>query len=326
MNRTALEQSVYRDFGYADSPASAVSARVQGYLNDRHRRILTRPGTERLRMETGTFSTVASQAAYSLDMPIERILKLSDTTNDNPLYERGLDWYRQVEPDSTNTGGTPMYYIPLRYSPALRSIGGTGLWIVSTSASDTTQTAHVETIDTNGSMTSATATFNGTTRVQVGTATNHQRLLRFSSSAVGVGVLELYDASSSGNKVSSIFLSRTNAQFWVIALWPLASAVNTIQVDYVHHIRDFVVAYDEPQLPLDFHYLVAIGAKIDECRKKGERGDSRIQQWQAEWEEGIKRLQYFIESGPDTIIVPGRIGMDIDRLSNLGPAFPSGRW
>lgn len=319
MNRTALLNAVTRDFGYADSPASAISTRIFGYLNDRHRRILTRQGLEKLRMQTGTLTLTASTAVYGLDMPIQKLLKVTDTTNDQTLEQRSLDWYRRVDPDPQN--GTQEYWIPLRWGPALRDVGGTGLWVVSTSASDTDVNVSVETFDSNGSHTSTTANTDGTTRVQIGTATNHQRLVRFAADVAAVGVLELYDAASSGNKVSAIHLGRTNAQFLTIALWPTPGAADALRFDYMHHIRDFSVAYDEPQLPLDFHYLVAVGAKIDEARKKD---DDRVRQWQDEWTEGIVQLENFVNNFTDTLIIPGlpeRTGR-----SNLGGAYPDGLW
>ena len=318
MNRTALEQSVYRDFGYADSPAAAISSRVRGYLNDRHRRLLSLPGTELLRRETGPSVTlVASQAVYALDMPIQKVLNIRDTTNDNLLVARDLEWYRRVDPDPQT--GTQEYWIPMRWGPALRDIGGTGLWVASSSASDTDVNVSVETIDTNGSVTTVTANTDGVTRVAIGSATNHQRLLRFNADAAAVGVLSLFDAAVAGNTVSKILLGRTQAQFIEIALWPTPAAADVIVVDYVHYIRDFTVAYDEPQLPTDFHYLVALGAKIDEAHKKNDL--ERVKQWQLEWSEGQARLIAFLCA--DTLIVPGEGATE---RSNLGPAFPSGVW
>jgi len=321
MTRQDLERSVYRDFGYADSPATAILNRVRGYLNDRHRRLLTIPGTEILRRETGPSQALtASTAIYVPNLPAQKILSIRDTTNDRTLIQRDLDWYRRVDPDPTT--GTQEYWIPMKWTPALRDIDGTGLWVVSTSASDTTQTVSVETIDTNESVTQTTAALNGTTRVQIGTATNHQRLVRFAVDATAVGVVELYDAAAAGNRVSAIHLGRTTAQFIQIALWPTPAAADTIVVDYVHYIRDFSTAYDEPQLPPDFHYLVALGAKIDEAHKKEDM--VRMRQWQAEWDEGRRALIHFLSSHADTIIVPGEL--DTTGRSNLGGAYPAGVW
>lgn len=317
--RLDLQRSVTRDFGYADSPATAITDRIRGYLNDRHRRICNLPGLEKLRYEQQNLTLTASTALYSLQMPIQKLLKVVDTTNDHKLEQRGLDWYRRVDPDPQN--GTQEYWIPMSYTPALRDIGGTGIWVVSGSASDTTQTAKAETIDTNGSVTSTTATLSGTTRVQIGTATNHQRLLDFAISAVGVGLISLYDAATGGNEVSRIALGRTNAQFFRIALWPTPAAADTLRLEYISWVRDFSTDYDEPQLPYDYHYLVAIAAKIDEARKKD---DERWRQWETEYDEGIEQLLTFVNDSPDLIVIPGEF--EETGRSNLGPAYPSGLW
>ena len=325
MTRADMESLVYQDFGYAAAPATTVTTRIRGYLNDRHRRIVSRPGMEKFRNETGTFATVASTPTYGLDMPIAKILKITDTTNNHPLWERGFDWYRITDPDPADFTVLAEYWIYRRLGPALRNIGGTGVWIVSTSATDaggSAVTALVETIDTVTSITSTTAASNGTTRVQVGTATNHQRLLRFSISAAAVGEIELYDAATGGNLVSQIEIGRTTAQFVTISLWPTPSAVVTIQVDYLHQIRDFTTAYTEPQLPLDFHYLVVLGAKIDEARQKG-NDEIRSKEWQMEYYQGLQDLSGFV-IGYDTIIVPGEIATR--GRSNLGAGFPPGVW
>lgn len=303
MTRDDLEADVYRDFGYAAAPAASVTTRIRAYLNTRHRRILTTPGLEKLRRLTGTFSTTASTPVYGLNMAIAKLLKLTDTTNDQPLWQRGLDWYRIVEPDASAATGTSQYYIDMGQGPALRDIADTGLWVVSLSASDTTQTVAVETINALGSITSATAALNGLTRVQIGTSINHQRLLRFAVSATTVGEIELYDAAAAGNLISRIAVGRTASQVLQLALWPTPAAVVTIQVDALHHIRDFTTAYTEPQLPLDFHWLVALGAKIDEARQKG--NDNRQGEWLGEYHRGIADLLTFLTASYDTVMVPG---------------------
>ena len=324
MNRTALYNTVARDFGYSDvsaSPPAAITNRIYGYLNDRHRRLLSIPGTERLRMETGPAVTlVASTPTYALNMPIQKVLAVRDTTNDRLLGQRDLQWYRLVDPDPTT--GTQEYWIPMGWTPALRDIGGSGLWAVSSSASDTDVNLNVETTDTNGSHTQTNVNTNGTSRIQLGTATNHQRLVRFSADAAAVGVLSLYDAAADGNLVSTIQLGRTNAQFVRIALWPTPAAADSILVDYTHYIRDFSTAYDEPQLPPDFHYLVALGAKIDEGTKKQDL--DRVKRWEQEWFEGTRQLVNFLCNGPDTVIIPGE--PDETGISNLGGAFEAGVW
>src|SRR3990167_8058673 len=101
MTRTELLNAVTRDFGYADTPATAVSARIIGYLDDRHRRLTTLPGMDIFRRETATLTLTASTAEYTLDMPIQQVVRLVDTTNDQVLTERSLAWYRMVDPDPT---------------------------------------------------------------------------------------------------------------------------------------------------------------------------------------------------------------------------------
>ena len=325
MTRADLEADLYQDFGYAAAPASSVTTRIRSYLNLRHRRILNRAGLEKLRFESQSFATVASTIYYWLAGPVEKILKMTDTTNNQPLYERGLDWYRTVDPDPSEATSVSQYWIPLGITPARRDIGASGagddLYIVSTAAADAMSTT-VETIDVNGSLTTTNTTLNGLTRVQVGTATNHERLTRFSIASAATGRIELYDAAAAGNLISYIALGRTSAQFNRIALWPTPSAANTIVVDYLRHTRDLTEAASEPDLPLDFHYLVSLGAKIDEARQKG-NDDQRAKAWGIEYETGIRELLTYLVSY-DTLVIPGDYA---DRgRSNLGAGYPAGIW
>jgi len=317
-----IEQSVYRDFGYKDNPAPDVSTRVRGYINDRQRRILGMPGMQALRLETGTFATVASTPTYALQMPIQQIIAIRDTTNQRRLTMRGLSWYRTAEPDPSATSGTPEIWVPMRLTPALRAIGGTGLWVVSTSTSDSIEVeVHVETERTNGQIGDETVTLDGTTRVALGSDTDHQRLTRFSISGEPAGSVELYDAAVAGNLVSRIVSGRTNAQFQEIALWPQPSSALTLAVDYARYITNMCGKYDEPLLPADFHYLLTLGAKIDEARK---RDDSRWREWQSEYNQGIPLLYNWASNVPEQVVIPGDSTEDVG--SNLGSWFPSGRW
>ena len=322
MSRLELQRLVTRDFGYADTPASAVSTRIQGYLNDRHQRILSAPGRDSLRREVLTLPLIVSQAVYPLETDIARVLHVVDTTNDHVLEERSLDWYRRVEPDPTN--GTQEVWIPMRLGPALRDIHatGSGIWVNSTSASDA-MTAHVETLNSTGGATSTTATVNGTTRVQIGTATTHRRLVRFAISTVAVGDLELYDAAAAGNLISRIPLGRTTAQNFAIAFWPTPGATDTVRLDVIHYIRDFSLDYQEPQLPYTFHYLLALGARIDEARHRA-GGNAPVDQWEVELAKGLRDLDTWITNSPELIVIPGDIGEQ--GRSNLGGFFPSGIW
>ena len=321
-----IQQAVYRDFGYADSPASDISARIKGYINDRHRRILSRPGMGILRQGSDTFSSTASKAVYALTQPVARLLKMVNQTQQLPLFEQSLDWYRTVDPKPTATTSTPQFWIPMGYSASL-DLGGTSpnVYVVSTVAGDNTQSVHVEAFDVNGNFLDKVAALNGTTRVAVftGSTGNVIRITRCFLTAVATGEIRLFDAAVGGNQINFIASNLLSMQNYLVALWPTPAAIETIAFDYTFNIRDFTQSYDTPALPLDYHYLVTLGAKMDEARK---RDDNRAPQWEREYERGLVELLNYVANPPDMVVVPGSGTISNLRRSNLGPWFPSGVW
>jgi hypothetical protein len=91
----------------------------------------------------------------------------------------------QADPGLTSTGSSDRYINRGWQQVAVQPAAATGLWAVSSSASDTTQSIKVETVRTGGLSSSAAVTLNGTTRVQVAALTDHIEVTKFYSSAVG---------------------------------------------------------------------------------------------------------------------------------------------
>jgi hypothetical protein len=108
---------------------------------------------------------------------------------------------------------------------------------------------------------------------------------------------------------------------WTIQLWPVPATAITYSMDYVREITDMSANADLCLLPPDFHYLLSLGARIDEYEKTN---DPRMRVAQAEWDKGVRRLYSYVINNDDLFIVPGS---DINQgISNLGPWFPEGAW
>lgn len=321
MNLNAIELDVTRRLNYSDVPPPAVKSRLDGFVNQRHRQILAMPGMQRLRDDSITFASVASQATYAMGPAVSRINTIYDgTTNQLKLEERTIQWLRRVDPRLASAG-TPEAWIPLSIKQTQAQPATTGLWAVSTSASDTQQ-VFVESVRTGGyGNVSAAVTLTGTSRVQIGTLTDHISVEKFYLSTPAVGAVSLYDAVTSGNLLATIPIGSTYARYLTIQLWPTPSGVVTYTVDYTREIADMVNASDEPLLPPDFHYLLSVGVRLDEYEKLD---DDRRQLMQDQWDKGIKRLQHYVINNADYLVIPGESRRP--RLSNLGPGFPAGVW
>lgn len=321
MTLTQILQDLYRRLGYASSPDAGVTTRLTSFVNQTHRQILAKPGMERLRDDTITFASVASQPRYTLPPNVARIKTIHDRTSLRRLKSLSLDDLRAGDPGLTS-GGTPDFWVSIGYQAvAEQPSAATALYVVSDSASDTTQAVKTETVVTGGYTTSASTTLTGTSRAQVGTLSTHIEVTKFYLDAAAVGNVSLYTASSGGTELARLGIGKTYGRWIGIQLWPTPSAVVTYHVDYTRVIADMSNGTDEPLLPEDFHYLLVDGTLIKEWTKKDDL--SRRQAAQKDFDDGMKALRNWVLFPPD---FDANAGQGAPEGSNLGGWFPAGRW
>jgi hypothetical protein len=236
-----------------------------------------------------------------------------------------LDWYRTIEANPASNTGTPEVYIPLGQQAVKQvpATTGTGLWAASSSASDTVPTVAIEAIRVDGyPHTPSNTTITGVTRVAIGTLTDYIDVTQFMVSAACVGDVTLYDAAAAGNVLGVIPRGATSARYQCFALFPTPSAVLPYTIDVEHDPYALSAANDEPLLPLKFHRLLAIGARVKEYEKEG---NERYPVAKREFDEAVSDMIYQVTCSPDYVMVPGHTPSR-DGGSNLGPWYPGGRW
>ena len=322
MTFNAIELDVFRRLNFQDSPASAVKTRIDGFINQRHRRILAMPGLSRLRDDNLTFASVASQAIYAMGPAVSRIKAIYDaTTNQLKLTERTLQWLRTVDP-RLNESGTPEAWIPLSIKQTQKQPSAAcDLHVISTSASDGAGvTCFVEYTRTGGYRASTSHALNGLTDVALTSTGDVIEVDKFYLSTNAVGTVTLLDGLA-GNVLATIPIGQEYARYLTIQLWPTPSAVVTYNVDYTREIFDMSNSTDEPLLPPDFHYLLSVGARLDEYEKMN---DERLPVAQREWDLGISKLRNYVLNSPDYVIVPG--GQPGVAWSTFGPNYPASGW
>lgn len=324
MNLTALLADLYRRTNQPSAPAAGVTTRLTAYLNEALQEIMSEPGLGEyltLNLPPVTFASVASQATYALPAGVVRIDAITDRTNVRSLDMRTLEWYRRVDPDPTTYTGVPEVWIPLGFQAvSTQPASATGLWGVSSSASDTTQSVKVETVRTGGMPFSGAIALNGTTRVQLGTAADHEQVTKFYVSAVGVGTISLYTAASGGTLLGVIPIGLTYSRYLGLALWPTPSAPVTYYVDSERDETDLVNGTDEPPFSVRFHRVLVDGALWREY-EKGD--DTRAAAAKSRFYLGVRRLRYFVTCPPD--FLPVRRQQSIGR-SRFGANFPITRY
>lgn len=316
MTLAELEDELERRLGYTSSPPAAVTTRLRAFLNLAHRRLLSRPGITLLRRTQIELTATANSPYLGVPFGIEKVETLLDQTNGVHLREVSLLDVRLWDPGETALA-TPWAYAVVSYAgSAFRQPGGTGLWAVSSAAGDT-MGAYVETIRTGGypHVVAATA-LSGTTRVQLGSLTDHEAVRKFYLASAPVGDVSLYDAAAAGNELARIPRGYTAARFAVLRLYPTPTAATTFVADVVRAIESMANATDEPILPTDFHDILVEQALVYEYRTREQ--NQLAAEAGAEVRQRVSDLIYSLQARL-SLPTAGRF-----RYSRLGPWFPEG--
>jgi hypothetical protein len=299
--------------------------RIKRYVNEGVRAILREPGLGRLADSDApySFASVASTARYALPEAVARVYRISERTNDRTLEAMPMDRYRRVEPDAASNSGTPSHYVPMgRVAVATQPADASSLFVKSTSASDTTQTAYVEVLITGGYRRTASVTLTGTTAVNLSSAiTTGEVIEDFYLSAVAVGTVTLHEDSGAGAELARITIGALRPRYYGLYLWPTPAAAVTYYVDYRREILDLVNDTDEPVLPTDFHTLLCAYARMREYEKTD---DTRFELAADEFGRGLSRLKYATQWTGDELPVAGR-GHMVGH-SRLGGHYPADSW
>lgn len=325
MNLRDIKRDVFRALNKNVSvPNAETDARITMWINKRHRMILRK--FPQLRDDVLTFDSVASQQDYAIaEHGIARINRIWDTDNDQLLEQRSLDWLRIEDPDPTT--GTSTIWIPMSYTQVhTQPSNASAVYVDSTSASDTAR-CYVEGFITGGYRQKAEVTMTGTTAVQVGSVSTYIQIDKFYISEQAAGIVTLHEDASGGTELSRIGIGDTYAKYLTFLLWPTPSAVVTYNLDVTRSVDDMANALDEPLLPLDFHDLLTIGARLDEYEHTD---DARRRMAEVEWDEGLKDLTRWMVAHPSV-----RLNLNAERgwaswkrawtgQSRLGSQFPAG--
>jgi len=323
MNLSAQLAELYRRLNLP-SPPAATTTRLTAFLNDTLQELISEPGIGQWVTEHSpqlTIASVANQAIYTAPYTVTRIDAIVERANNRRLVLRDWDWYRRANPDQTSFTGTPEAWVPLGFQAVqVQPTAATGLWAASTAAGDTTQTVRVETVQTTGIPFAGSLALNGTTRVQLGSATTHLEVTKFYLSATAVGTVSLFDAAASGNTLATIPIGQTFGRWLGFALWPTPASAITYYLDGENSLPDMSQSNDEPPLPVRFHRVLVDGAEWREYQKTN---DDRATVARKKYEHGVASLRYFVTCPPD--FLPSRRGDAVAR-SRFGSQYPATRY
>lgn len=318
-----MQASVFDDLDYRSEPDAAVRQRIQRWLNQAHQELLRTPGLRNLRNGSVSFESVANQMNYAVPQLFEVIDGITQPDNSLRLVARDQNWVRSVDPGN-NSFGTPEAYIPVGLSPVGVQPDETGLWIVSSDASDVGSVVVQGTRANGDAQPSVTTVLNGTTRVAVGTLTDYVTVTRFMLAAVAAGNVSLYDAATLGNELARIPVGLTSVQYQVVRLWPTGGSVLTYIVDGQRLVPAMVDPTDVPWVPVSYHDAMTTFARMREYKRTGDAQRFSIEN--GSWEKTMAQLRSVSNFPPDWTPIPGRLPEGGLGWSNLGGNYPPDGW
>ena len=308
-----LQNHTLQACGHTTAVTSDPRTRIKREINAWQRRILTRPGFQRLlRDSENTFTSAANQRVYGLGPVVGRILGIQAVVDRTVLALRDLAWLRRA--GTTATLGTASVYIPRGAFPVQQNPQAPGtIQVASTSLLDVTQIIDWTVITSDLSRISGTSTLTGTTQVFI--AHPVAEIIKWTMRTPAVGTVTL--TSLAGHVLVRLPPGQLTGRYLHVELFPTPSSALQYRVDYIREITDLVDDTDLPLLPPDYHHLLAIGAEYDEWRKLS---DDRMNVARQDLEQEIKSLNAWLWDLPDDSQL-GRIP-----ISRLGGMFPADTW
>jgi hypothetical protein len=314
--------SAYEDCNYGASPAAAVVTRMKKYVNDAVAAVLSEPGMVRLQDSDTplTVASVALQARYTVPGAVAYIRGISERTNDRTLRQIDMPTYRRRNPDPATNSGVPTAYVPFgRTAVAVQPADLSTIFVKSSDATDTTQTAYIEGISTLNEPFAASVLLTGTTAVNF--SRQYSEITDFYVSATPTGDISIHEDSGVGTELAKIRSGLLRSRYYGFYLDPTPAAAINYLVDYRRTTLPMINNADEPPLPLDFHPMCAAYARMREYEKTQ---DDRLTIATAEWQRWLSRLKYAVTENADHLPVAGR--QRPYGFSRLGGMFPNDSW
>lgn len=317
MTLSDIQTNIYDRMGYGNPPSdTATVRRILGLINETELEIIRKRGMDKIRRRILPFSTVDGSPECVLPRAASRIYGIYDRSNQRPLSERGFTEIQNYDPGLTHSSANPEAFAIVNYSAsfARQPSDSSQLLIKSSAAGDTTQTAYIEVIDSNGELKTASVTLTGTTAVNLGPS-DSINIVDLYLSAVAVGTVTLHEDTGAGTELARIGIGRTRANYTQLYIYPTPTAASTLYADVDIAWVPMANANDEPSIPADFHYLIGIGARIKEYEKK-EKMAIRKSVIIEEWNPGMSELRLEMH----------RRGIETQerRWSQLGGYYPVG--
>jgi hypothetical protein len=297
MNIAAIQSQVYDDLGYTQTPAAEVIRRLLRYANDTQRELVAMRGLARLRRSILTFASVANSPFAVLPQAAVRIAGITERTSQRYLREQTIQQLRAMDPGLTNLDSNPWAYVVINMTAANAVDLSTAddIWVKSTDAGDV-GVAYIQGTTTGGYSRTAQVTMTGVTAVAL-PGTDWVDITKLYLSAAAVGTVTFHQSTGVGTELARITIGRQIARYTRIQLYGTPTQALTYYADVDRHIDDFVNGGDEPYLPEDYHWLIPVGIRMKEYRKREKWEAVTLEK--ALWRDGVSSLKAFCRSVTD---------------------------
>jgi hypothetical protein len=214
-----------------------------------------------------------------------------------------------------NTAGTELGRQPV----------ATELWVKSSdNATDTgaAKHAYIEGYVSGGYYVSSGAVdVNGTTGTSFGaTITTWTHITKFYLDFTPVGNVTIRQVVAAGHELSRIPISQTQGRYRKIALVPCPDSALTYTVECQREVPAMSAANDEPVIPVQFHRLLATGARMKEYEKQDQM--ARYDKAEKEFTKGMRKLKRFAFAASSGSL--NLRGSQFGAPSQLGAWYPAG--
>jgi len=284
--------------------SSAMATIIGRFVNKRYFQILRTINWDCTRPDY-TLTTTSVQE-YVLPDDFGKEISVRDTTNGLELGRTDIQRLITDYPDSfDDSGSAARYYIRednVQDQPTSASV----LAIVSSSASDTTQTILIRGVS-SGVETSESVTLTGLTSVN--TTNSYTRVKAISKSAVTVGKITV--TSNSGAVTEAILPPKvTESRYKLIGFHYIPSTAIVVAIPYIIKPLPLIENNDYPVI--DIADLIEMGAEADAWRYKRQNGKS--QQMEAMFSLELQQYIYDKENQPNQVTQFIPVTYDQDNL------------
>lgn len=234
-----------------------------------------------------TLTTIASTENYQLPRDLDDISLIRQTSTPIKVNFIPDDLFYEWLPNPTATGNPKWYRIWEEEGVEVRLSADDTIEVLSSSASDTTQTVRIVGKDSTGLMRTESLTLTGAVAV-TGTITyNSGDVLRISKSADTVGVITVRKTTGATTLVQ-LAPTETSARFKIISFYPIPSSAITLYIEYFTHIRRLEGNDDIPDLNEKWLWVVRLGTMAKVYQYQGK--ESLLNTTQAMYASGVRSM------------------------------------